>query len=64
LRHLVAEVGASHVLLGTDYPAFMSGSRMGDDRGADFVLGIPGLSDDDRRAILGENAAQLLKIGS
>jgi aminocarboxymuconate-semialdehyde decarboxylase len=64
LRHLVAEVGASHVLLGTDYPASMSGNHMGDDRGADFVLGVPGLSDDDRRAILGENAAKLLKIGS
>jgi aminocarboxymuconate-semialdehyde decarboxylase len=64
LRHLVAEVGASHVLLGTDYPASMSGNHMGDDRGADFILGIPGLSDDDRKAILGENAVKLLKIGS
>jgi aminocarboxymuconate-semialdehyde decarboxylase len=62
LRHLLAEVGADHVLLGTDYPASMSGNHMGDDRGADFILGIPGLSDYDRRAILGENAAKLLKI--
>ena len=64
LRHLLAEIGASHVLLGTDYPASMSGNHMGDDRGTDFILGIPGLSDDDRKAILGENAANLLKIAS
>ena len=62
LRHLVAEVGASHVLLGTDYPADIDEPHMGDAREVDSVLGVPGLSDADQRAILGENAARLLGI--
>lgn len=58
LRHLVAEVGISQILLGTDGPG-------GWDREAvDFVLKTPSLSDTDRRAILGENAAKLLRIGA
>lgn len=62
LRHLVAEVGASHVLLGSDYPADIDDPHMGDAREVDSVLGIPGLSEADQRAILGENAAWLLGI--
>ncbi len=62
LRHLVAEVGASHVLLGSDYPADIDDPHMGDAREVDSVLGVPGLSDADQRAILGENAARLLGI--
>jgi aminocarboxymuconate-semialdehyde decarboxylase len=62
LRHLVAEVGASHVLLGSDYPADINEPHMGDAREVDSVLGVPGLSDADQRAILGENAARLLGI--
>jgi aminocarboxymuconate-semialdehyde decarboxylase len=62
LRHLVAEVGASHVLFGTDFPFDVIDPFMGDLREADFVAGAPGLSDADRRAILGENAARLLGI--
>lgn len=64
LRHLLAEAGPSHVLLGTDFPAAMSGNHMGDDRGVDFILGAPGLSDADQNAILGGNAAKLLGISS
>jgi aminocarboxymuconate-semialdehyde decarboxylase len=62
LRHLVAEVGASHVLLGSDYPADIDEPHMGDAREVDSVLGVAGLSDADQRAILGENAARLLHI--
>ena len=62
LRHLVAEVGAAHVLLGSDYPADINPPHMGDAREVDSVLGVPGLSDADQRAILGENAARLLGI--
>jgi aminocarboxymuconate-semialdehyde decarboxylase len=62
LRHLVAEVGASHVLLGSDYPADIDEPHMGDAREVDSVLGVPGLSDADQRAILGENAARLLGV--
>ena len=62
LRHLVAEVGASHVLFGTDFPFDVEDPVMGDPREADFVLGIAGQSEADQRAILGENAAKLLGI--
>ncbi len=62
LRHLVAEVGASHVLLGTDFPFDVADPFMGDPREVDSVLGVPGLSEADQRAILGENAAKLLGL--
>lgn len=56
LRHLVAECGVSQIVLGTDYPFPWS------DTTVDHVLGTPGLTDKDKRAILGENAAKLLRI--
>ena len=56
LRHLVAECGASQIMIGTDYPFPWSTTTV------DHVLTTPGLSDDDKRAILGGNAARLLKI--
>lgn len=62
LRHLVADVGASHVLLGTDFPYDVGFPHMGDSREVDSVLGVPGLSDADQSAILGGNAAKLLRI--
>lgn len=62
LRHLIAEVGASHVLFGTDFPFDVIDPFMGDPREADFIVDAPGLSEPDRRAILGENAAKLLAI--
>jgi aminocarboxymuconate-semialdehyde decarboxylase len=62
LRHLVAEVGASHVLFGTDFPFDVEDPFMGDPREADFLLGVAGISEENRRAILGENAAKLLGI--
>ena len=62
LRHLVAEVGADHVLFGTDYPADIDEPHMGDAREVDSVLGVSSISDADKRAILGENAARLLGI--
>ena len=59
LRHLVAEAGASQILLGTDYPA-----GMGDPKAVDHILNTPGLSDAERRAMLGENASKLLRLNS
>jgi len=58
LRHLVAECGISQIMIGTDYPFPWSTTTV------DHVLKTPGLSDADKRAILGENAAKLLKIAS
>jgi aminocarboxymuconate-semialdehyde decarboxylase len=83
LRHLVAEVGANHVVYGTDFPASvnepvsanepfqrdLAGNQydlqplFGEDLQADFVLNS-GLSTADKRAILGENAAKILRIGA
>ncbi len=62
LRHLVAEVAASHVLFGTDFPFDVIDPFMGDPREIDSVLGVAGLSEAEQRAILGENAAKLLGI--
>jgi aminocarboxymuconate-semialdehyde decarboxylase len=56
LRHLVAECGVSQIMIGTDYPFPWSTTTV------DHVLNTPGLSDADKRMILGENAARLLKI--
>ena len=57
LRHLVAVAGASQIMIGTDYPFPWTTTAV------DHVLGVPGLSDADRVAILGGNAAKLFRIG-
>jgi aminocarboxymuconate-semialdehyde decarboxylase len=57
LRHLVAEAGASQIVLGTDYPY-----GFGSEHPVDHILSTPSLSDAERRAILGENAAKLLRL--
>jgi len=56
LRHLVNECGASQIMIGTDNPIPWA------KRPVDHVLETPGLSDAERIAILGGNAARLLKI--
>lgn len=56
LRHLVAEVGASQICIGTDHPVGWENNPV------DPILHTPGLSDDEREAILGGNAAKLLGI--
>jgi len=56
LRHLIAETGPRQIMIGTDYPFGWTSTEV------DLVLNTPGLSDDDRIAILGGTAAALLGI--
>ena len=57
LRHLIEEVGAAHILLGTDYPF-----DMGAYEPHKFLAAVPGLTEQQREQILGGNAARLLDI--
>jgi aminocarboxymuconate-semialdehyde decarboxylase len=56
MRHLIAVVGVSQVVVGTDYPALWNRTPV------DRILAIPGLSDKDRLAIFNGTLARLLKI--
>ena len=56
MRHLIAEAGIDHVVLGTDYPFPWNTVPV------DHIMAIPGLSDADRIKILGGTACQLLGI--
>ncbi len=56
LRHLVAETGPGQIVMGTDYPFPWTKTSV------DHILGTPGLSDDERVAMLGGTAAKLLGI--
>jgi aminocarboxymuconate-semialdehyde decarboxylase len=56
LRHLVSQCGPSQIMVGTDFPFPWTTTPV------DHVLDTPGLSNADKRAILGENAARLLRI--
>ncbi len=58
LRHLIAETGPGQIMIGTDYPFPWTSTEV------DLVLNTPGLSDDERIAILGGTAARLLGIAS
>ena len=56
LRHLIAETGPGQIMIGTDYPFPWTSTEV------DLVLSMPGLSDEQRIAILGGTAAKLLGI--
>jgi aminocarboxymuconate-semialdehyde decarboxylase len=56
LRHLVAQVGASQVVLGTDHPIPW------EEHPVDHVFATTTLSDDQKAAILGGNAARLFGV--
>jgi aminocarboxymuconate-semialdehyde decarboxylase len=55
LRHLVAEMGVSQVVYGSDQP-FPWPDTM------DLIVGADFLTDSDKEAILGGNLRQLLRI--
>jgi predicted TIM-barrel fold metal-dependent hydrolase len=56
LRHLVAQVGASQIMLGTDHPIPW------EEHPVDHVFATDSLSDAQKIAILGGNAARLLEM--
>jgi aminocarboxymuconate-semialdehyde decarboxylase len=56
LRHLAAEVGTSQLMIGTDYPYPWTTTSV------EHVMSTPELTDTDRVAILGGNAARLLRV--
>jgi len=56
MRHLIAVVGVSQVVVGTDYAALWNRTPV------DRILAIPGLSDNDRLAIFNGTLSRLLKI--
>ena len=56
LRHLIAVCGVTQIVLGTDHPYPWTTT------GVDHILGTSGLSDTDRAAMLGGNAAKLLNL--
>jgi len=57
LRQLAERFGADHVLLGTDYPY-----DMGVEDPVGFIEGVKKLSFIEKKQIMGDNAARLLKI--
>ncbi len=56
IRHLAAQVGASQIVLGSDYP------YPWEMKPVDPILATASLSDDEKIAILGTTAARLLNI--
>ena len=56
LRHLVAQVGAGQIVMGTDYPFPWTKTSV------DHIMSTPDLSDDQRAGMLGGTAAKLLGI--
>lgn len=56
MRHLIAVVGASQVVVGTDYPTLWNRTPV------ERILAVPGLSDAASSSILSATAAKLLKL--
>jgi aminocarboxymuconate-semialdehyde decarboxylase len=56
LRHLAAEVGVSQLMLGTDHPYPWQSASV------DHILQAEDFTDADRIAMLGTNAAGLLRV--
>ncbi len=58
IRHLVAQVGSSQVVLGSDYPYPWQLHPV------DHIFSCTSLSDDEKAAILGNTVAKLLKLSA
>jgi aminocarboxymuconate-semialdehyde decarboxylase len=57
LRHLIDQVGASQVVIGTDYPFDMGAYDI-----HSLIAGVPEITEEDKAAILGGNAVRLLGL--
>jgi aminocarboxymuconate-semialdehyde decarboxylase len=57
IRFLIDLVGADRVVVGSDY-----NFDMGYEQPVEFVEQVPGLTERERKLILRENAARLLKL--
>ena len=58
IRHLVAQVGSSQVVLGSDYPYPWQLHPV------DHVFACTSLSEEEKAAILGNTAARLFKLAA
>jgi uncharacterized protein len=56
LARLIQDVGPARVMLGTDFPWYDLG------RTVDLVMGLPVLGTEEKEAILGTNAARILRL--
>jgi aminocarboxymuconate-semialdehyde decarboxylase len=56
MRHLIAVVGASQVVVGTDYPTLWNRTPV------DRIFAVPDLNDKERISIFSNTAAKLLKM--
>jgi aminocarboxymuconate-semialdehyde decarboxylase len=56
VRHLVSQVGATQVVLGTDYPFDMGSYDV-----HQLIESVPGLTEEEKDAVLGGNALRLLE---
>jgi predicted TIM-barrel fold metal-dependent hydrolase len=56
LATLIRDIGLERVVLGSDYPWYQPAHT------AELVLALPGLSLAEKNAILGDNAARILRL--
>jgi aminocarboxymuconate-semialdehyde decarboxylase len=56
-HYLISLVGSDHVLLGTDYP-----HDMGNHQPVETVSRLSGITEENRRKIMRENAVALFKL--
>ena len=56
LAQLILDVGSDRVMMGTDFPWYDL------DHSAELVMGLPLLSQEEKEAILGANAARFLDL--